>query len=196
MPLHHHPGDPEKDDVEAGDQHVAGVIARQLRRLLRPTERRERPQRRREPGVEHVLFAPQRHRRRRNAPRPRCAPPPRLRRRRRCRPARTRPGSGAPTIAGARCTRAGCCASTRKTCFPTAAGRNWVCPVSTAAIAGFGQHLRRCNTIGRSATARSPRRSGRGAAPSACGRRSSRSAPPPRDRPATCLRASKRSRPR
>ena len=57
---HHHAGDPEEDDVEAGDQHVGRVVALQLRRLLRPAERRERPQRRREPGVEHVGIAPQR----------------------------------------------------------------------------------------------------------------------------------------
>ena len=52
------------------------------------------------------------------------------------RPARTRPGSGGPTTAGARCTRAGCCASTRKTCSPIAAARTACGRVSTAAIAG------------------------------------------------------------
>ena len=35
---HHHAGDPEEDDIEAGDQHVAGIIAFQFRRLLRPAE--------------------------------------------------------------------------------------------------------------------------------------------------------------
>ena len=56
---HHHAGDPEEDDVEAGDQHIGRIEARQLRRLVRPAERRERPQRRREPGVEHVFVAAQ-----------------------------------------------------------------------------------------------------------------------------------------
>jgi hypothetical protein len=31
---HHHPGDPEEDDVEAGDQGVGRVEARQVGRLL------------------------------------------------------------------------------------------------------------------------------------------------------------------
>ena len=56
---HHHARDPEEDDVEAGDEHAGRVIAFQLRRLVGPAERRERPQRRREPGVEHVLVAVQ-----------------------------------------------------------------------------------------------------------------------------------------
>ena len=58
---HHHPGDPEEDDVEAGDQDRGRVEACQLGRLLRPAQGRERPQARGEPGVEHVLVAPQRH---------------------------------------------------------------------------------------------------------------------------------------
>ena len=57
---HHHPGDPEEDDVEAGDEHVGRIEALQLLRLLRPAERRERPERRGEPGVEHVLVARER----------------------------------------------------------------------------------------------------------------------------------------
>ncbi len=44
-----------------------------LRGLVGPAQRRERPQRRREPGVEHVLVARQRHRARRNARRRRHA---------------------------------------------------------------------------------------------------------------------------
>src|SRR3546814_3725027 len=48
-----------EDDVEAGDQDVAGIVAREFRRLLRPAQGRERPQRRREPGVEHVGCAGQ-----------------------------------------------------------------------------------------------------------------------------------------
>ena len=54
---HHHPGDPEEDDVEAGHQRAGRVVGRQFRRLVRPAERRERPERRGEPGVEHVLVA-------------------------------------------------------------------------------------------------------------------------------------------
>ena len=52
---HHHAGDPEKDDVEAGDEHRGRVITLQLRRFVRPAHGRERPQRGREPRVEHVL---------------------------------------------------------------------------------------------------------------------------------------------
>ena len=51
---HQHPGYPEKQDLRRGDQCVARVEAREVRRLLRPAERRERPEPRREPGVEHV----------------------------------------------------------------------------------------------------------------------------------------------
>ena len=85
----------------AGDEHVGGVEGAQLGRLVRPAERGERPQRRREPGVEHVGVA---------------LPALALRRlladvglvRR-----GTRPGSGGPTRAGARCTRAGCSRASR-----------------------------------------------------------------------------------
>ena len=59
-PHHHHPRDPEEDDVEAGDQRVGRIEAPELRRLLRPAERREGPQSRGEPGVEHVLVAGER----------------------------------------------------------------------------------------------------------------------------------------
>ena len=58
---HHHPGDPEEDDVEAGDEGARRIIARELRRLLRPAERREGPERRGKPGVEHVFVARERH---------------------------------------------------------------------------------------------------------------------------------------
>ena len=57
QPHHHHPRDPEEDDVEAGDEHRGRVIALQLGRLVRPAERRERPERGGEPGVEHVFVA-------------------------------------------------------------------------------------------------------------------------------------------
>src|SRR5205807_9230356 len=50
--------DPEEDDVEAGHEGVSRVVAPELRRLVGPTERRERPKRGGEPGVEHVLVAP------------------------------------------------------------------------------------------------------------------------------------------
>ncbi len=52
---HHHPRDPEEDDVEAGHQHRRGQERPQLGRVLRPAQRRVAPQRRREPGVEDVL---------------------------------------------------------------------------------------------------------------------------------------------
>ena len=52
--------DPEEDDVEAGDQHRARQERPQLGRLLRPAQRRVAPQRRREPGVEHVVVLPER----------------------------------------------------------------------------------------------------------------------------------------
>ena len=58
--LHRHPGVPEEDDVEAGDEDVVGVMALEVVGLLGPAERRERPQGRGEPGVEHVLVAAQR----------------------------------------------------------------------------------------------------------------------------------------
>ena len=38
---HHHAGDPEEDNVKAGDQHIAGVITLQLRRFVRPTQGRD-----------------------------------------------------------------------------------------------------------------------------------------------------------
>ena len=57
---HDHPCDPEEDDVEARDEHARRVERRELGRALRPAERRERPQRGREPRVEHVLVLAQR----------------------------------------------------------------------------------------------------------------------------------------
>ena len=59
QPHHHHPGDPEKDDIEPGDQNVGLVIALKLWRLFRPPERRERPQSGGKPGVEDVRVAGQ-----------------------------------------------------------------------------------------------------------------------------------------
>ena len=52
-----HPVLPEADDLAGGRVDVARVVARELRRLVRPAERRERPERRREPRVEDVRIA-------------------------------------------------------------------------------------------------------------------------------------------
>ena len=52
-----HPVLPEADDLARGRVDVARVVALELGRLLRPAERRERPERRREPRVEHVRVA-------------------------------------------------------------------------------------------------------------------------------------------
>ena len=57
-PRHHHAGHPERDDVAARHQHAGRVVVRQLRRLLGPAQRRMRPERGAEPGVEHVGFPP------------------------------------------------------------------------------------------------------------------------------------------
>ena len=59
-PEHDHAGDPEEDDVEARHQHVGRIERRELRRLPRPAECRERPEGRAEPGVEHVVVLAQR----------------------------------------------------------------------------------------------------------------------------------------
>ena len=56
---HHHSGDPEKDNVETGDQHRGGEVFRQLVRLLGPAERADRPKTGREPRVEHIGVAGQ-----------------------------------------------------------------------------------------------------------------------------------------
>ena len=58
---HHHPRDPEEDDVETGDEGVRRIVALQFRRLLGPAEGRERPQGGREPGIENVLVSAERH---------------------------------------------------------------------------------------------------------------------------------------
>ncbi|MDT4818223.1 hypothetical protein FQZ97_513140 [compost metagenome] len=56
---HDHAGDPEEDDVEAGDQHVGGVEGLEELGLFRPAEGGEGPQARAEPGVEHVFVLAQ-----------------------------------------------------------------------------------------------------------------------------------------
>ena len=60
---HHHPRDPEEDDVEAGDENGCREVALQLRRLVGPAQRADRPEARREPGVEHVRIAVKRNER-------------------------------------------------------------------------------------------------------------------------------------
>ena len=52
-----HPVLPEADDLARRRVHVSGVEGAQVGRLFGPAERGERPQRRREPRVEHVLVA-------------------------------------------------------------------------------------------------------------------------------------------
>ena len=59
-PHDHHPRDPERDDVTAGDERGRGIEAVELRRLRRPAERGVRPERRGEPGVERVGIADER----------------------------------------------------------------------------------------------------------------------------------------
>ncbi len=51
---HRHAGHPEEEDVGARRQHRRGIERLVVRRLLRPAEGGERPEGRREPGVEHV----------------------------------------------------------------------------------------------------------------------------------------------
>ena len=55
QPRHHHPRDPEEDDVVPGLEQRRRVEGLELAGLVGPAQRRERPQPRREPGVEHVL---------------------------------------------------------------------------------------------------------------------------------------------
>ena len=53
---HHHPRDPEEDDLRGRHQVLGRVKPRQVFALRRPTERAERPEPRGEPGVEHILI--------------------------------------------------------------------------------------------------------------------------------------------
>ena len=55
---HHHSRDPKEDDVVCGDKQRCGIERLQILRLIRPSERRERPQTGAEPGVEHILILP------------------------------------------------------------------------------------------------------------------------------------------
>ncbi len=58
---HDHPGDPEENDVETGDQYVGGVEGLEEVGLLGPAEGGEGPQAGAEPGVQHVLVLAQFH---------------------------------------------------------------------------------------------------------------------------------------
>ena len=141
QPHHHHPGDPEKDDVEAGDQHVARIIAGELRGRLGPAQGRERPQRRRKPGVEHVLVAAQRDRRAvfRLRPRPRAS----------ASVSATKTVPSGPYQAGIWCPhhswremhQGWMLRIHSKNVFSHCRGTNRVCPSSTAAIAGSASTL-------------------------------------------------------
>ncbi len=51
---HHHPGDPEEDDVVGGLHDRPGVVVREVGGLVGPPERGERPEPRAEPRVEDV----------------------------------------------------------------------------------------------------------------------------------------------
>jgi len=54
---HHHPGDPEEDDVEAGDEDVGGEVFPVGFGVLGPAEGADRPEAGGEPGVEDVGVA-------------------------------------------------------------------------------------------------------------------------------------------
>ena len=58
-PHHHHAGDPEEDDLAGRGQEGRRIEGLELGCLLGPSEDGERPQRRAEPGVEHVLLLPE-----------------------------------------------------------------------------------------------------------------------------------------
>ena len=55
-----HPGHPQVDDVAARIEHLGGIEAAQVLRVLRPAERGEWPEPGGEPGVEHVRVLGQR----------------------------------------------------------------------------------------------------------------------------------------
>jgi hypothetical protein len=58
-PGHDHARDPEEEDLPRGRQEAGRVKGAQLRRVVGPAERREGPDRRAEPGVEHILLLAQ-----------------------------------------------------------------------------------------------------------------------------------------
>ena len=51
---HHHARDPQEDDVARSDEHRGWIESFQVLRVVGPTERRNGPERSREPSVEHV----------------------------------------------------------------------------------------------------------------------------------------------
>ena len=53
---HDHPSDPEEDDVKARLQNRSGVKSLQGFGLLRPAQRRERPERRTKPGIQDIFI--------------------------------------------------------------------------------------------------------------------------------------------
>ena len=57
QPHQHHTGDPQGDDIAAGDKDTRGIEVLEFGCAFRPTECRVRPERRAEPGIEHVFFA-------------------------------------------------------------------------------------------------------------------------------------------
>ena len=59
-PHHDHARDPEEDDIEAGHQHAGGVEIPEAFALFGPAQRGEGPERRAEPGIEHILVLTQR----------------------------------------------------------------------------------------------------------------------------------------
>ena len=56
---HHHPGDPEEQDILPGHKHRGREVFRQFRRGVRPAQRADRPEAGGEPGVEDVGVAAQ-----------------------------------------------------------------------------------------------------------------------------------------
>ena len=51
---HHHPCDPEKDNIKGRHQNVTGIIFIKLRRLIRPAKRGERPECRAKPRIKNI----------------------------------------------------------------------------------------------------------------------------------------------
>ena len=57
---HHHPRDPEEDDIRPGDQGGGREILLQFRGVVGPSQGADRPEAGGEPGVEHIEVAPDR----------------------------------------------------------------------------------------------------------------------------------------
>ena len=56
---HHHPGNPEENDVKTGNENRSRIESVQIFAFVRPAQSRKSPQAGRKPGVEHVGFARQ-----------------------------------------------------------------------------------------------------------------------------------------